>query len=203
MKQPVAVGTRAIYNPATGPYRAPCRPGGKERENAVRRLCEYGRAAVLTVLALTVVPGCPGPAAPPPGDVPVPEPLNLLLPKRMRIHPFSDVTVAPDGTWRIEVRIEAVDAFGDATKMFGEFRFEAYALKPVSTELKGRLMETWDASIMTGKANLVHWDSITRTYVFKLDWDKPSADKQPFVMRAVFASKFSKRFLAEMTFEWD
>ena len=169
----------------------------------MRRLCEYGRGAVLTVLALTMGPGCPGPVAGPPGDVEVPKPLNLLLPKRMRIHPFSGVTVAPDGTWQVEVRIEAVDAFGDATKMFGTFRFEAYALKPRSTELKGLLMETWEASIMDGKANLVHWDGITRTYVFKLGWDKPPGRQQAFVMRAVFTSPYTKRSIAEMTFEWD
>ena len=168
----------------------------------MRRLYTYGRVAVLAVLALAALPGCPGPAAPAPaGNVHVPEPLNLLLPKRMRIHPFSDVITGPDAAQQIEVRIEAVDAFGDATKIFGDFRFEVYAVKPMSTDRRGRLIETWEASIMAGKTNVVHWDSITRTYLFKLDWDKPLPGKQPFVMRAVFTSPFTRRLVAERTFE--
>jgi len=167
----------------------------------VKRPYSYGRGAVLTVLALAALPGCP--PAPQPGDVPVPEPLNLLLPKRMRVHPFSSVTDKADGSQQIEVRVEAVDAFGDSTKMFGELRFEACMLKPRSTDVRGQLLETWDASIMDGKTNLMHWDGITRMYVFKLDWERPQIGKQPFVMRVVFASPFTRRFIAEMTFERD
>ena len=167
----------------------------------MKRLYACGRGAVLTVLALAAIPGCPCPD--PHGDVPVPRPLNLLLPKRMRIHPFSGVTDTAGGSQRIEVRVEAVDAFGDSTKMFGDFRFEAYILKPRSTDRKGRLLETWDASTMDGKTNLMHWDGITRMYVFKLDWEKPQIGKQPFVMRVVFTSPFTRRFTAEMTIERD
>ena len=157
---------------------------------------------LIAVLSLAMLPGCP-PQAPPKGEVPVPEPLNLLLPTRMRIHPFSDVIARGGGIQQIEVRIEAFDAFGDATKMFGEFRFELYALKPRSTDKRGRLIETWDVSIVAGKTNLMHWDGITRTYVFKLDWDKPLAGNPPFVMRAVFSSPFTQRFIAERVFERD
>jgi len=168
----------------------------------VNRSCAYGRGVVLAVLALAAVPGCPN-NAPAPGDVPVPEPMNLLLPKRMRIHPFSDVLDVRRGSQQIEVRIEAVDAFGDPTKMFGEFRFEAYVLKPRSTDRRGRLLETWDVSIMDGKTNLKHWDNVTRMYVFKLDWNRPSIGRQPFVMRVVFTSPFTTRFIVERTFERD
>lgn len=164
----------------------------------MKTLYTCGRGAVLAVLALTVLAGCPKPASP--GKVHVPEPLNLLLPKRVRIHPFSDVTRAPKGALRIEVRIEAVDAFGDATKMFGKFRFEVYALKPRSLDERARLLETWDVSVMGGQENILHWDGITRTYVFKLDWSHPPGRGQPFVMRAIFSSPFTQRFIAERTF---
>jgi len=157
------------------------------------------RIVLLVAASLVVLPGCPPQA--PQGEVPVPEPLGLLLPKRMRIHPFSDVIPRRGGGRQVEVRIEAFDAFGDATKMFGEFRFELYALKPRSSDQRGRLIDTWDVSIMAGETNLVHWDGITRTYVFKLDWDKPLPGNPPFVMRAVFSSPFTERFIAERVFE--
>jgi len=159
------------------------------------------RWAAVAVLALTLLPGCP--VAPPAGEVPVPDPLNLLLPKRIRIHPFSDVIVGPDGVKQVEVRIEAIDSFGDATKMFGEFRFELYTVKPMSIDPKGRLIETWDVSIMDGRTNLLHWDGITRTYVFKLDWDTPLGGRPPLVIRAVFNSPFTQRFITERTLEPD
>lgn len=169
----------------------------------MRRLqaCRRGAALAALVLAAAVLGGCPHRAAP--GKVPVPGPLNLLLPRRMRIHPFSGVINAPKGALQIEVRIEAVDAFGDATKMFGDFRFEVYALRPRDIDKRGRLIETWDVSVMDGKENVLHWDGITRTYVFKLDWARPLPGKRPFVVRAVFDSPFTKRFIAEETFEKD
>ena len=157
------------------------------------------RLALVAGVSLVILPGCPPQA--PKGEVPVPEPLGLLLPKRMRIHPFSDVIARSGGAQQVEVRIEAFDAFGDATKMFGDFRFELYALKPRSTDKRGRLIDSWDVSIMAGEMNLVHWDGITLTYVFKLDWDKPLAGNQPFVMRAVFSSPFTQRFITERVFE--
>jgi len=163
------------------------------------RFAAAARYAVIAVLALTLLPGCP--IGPPSGKVPVPDPVNLLLPTRMRIHPFTDVISGPDGVKRVEVRIEAIDSFGDATKMFGEFRFELYTVKAMSVDPKGRLIETWDVPIMDGKSNLAHWDGITRTYVFKLDWDTPLPGNGPLVIRAVFSSPFTPRYTAERTLE--
>lgn len=171
------------------------------RRTGAGRFVAGARCAAVAVLALTLLPGCP--PRPDPRKVPVPEPMNLLLPKRVRIHPFSDVIAGPDGVKQVEVRIEAIDSFGDATKMFGEFRFELYTVRPMSLDPKGQLIETWDVSIMDGKTNLLHWDGITRTYVFKLEWDTPLPGKPPLVIRALFESPFTPRFTTERTIEPD
>ena len=157
---------------------------------------------LLLTAALGFVAGCP--LGPPPGEVKVPKPINLLLPKEIRFHFFSAMRKTPargvsDGG--IDVRIEAIDSFGDETKAFGTFRFELYAFRPNIADPKGTLINTWELPVLEGTDNLRHWESITRTYLFKLQWDKSILGGQPFVLRAVFSSPFTERLVVEQKFE--
>lgn len=133
---------------------------------------------------------------------PVPSPISLLLPREIRIHPFTGARTFDEagGIKGIDVRIEAVDTYGDATKAFGDFRFELYAYKPNSSDPKDARIAAWAVSLMEPKDNLVHWDNITRTYEFKLQWDKPIAVGQRFVLNAIFASPFTERLFTERVF---
>ena len=135
-------------------------------------------------------------------DQPVPEPINLLLPKSVRIHPFTGTRSFDEagGIRGIDVRIEAVDHYGDPTKAFGQMRFELFRFKPNSTDPKGKRIAVWEESTIAPKKNLVHWDKITRTYEFKLQWDSPIPVGRKFVLQAVFTSPFTERMFAERVF---
>lgn len=140
----------------------------------------------------------------PPSDRPqsIPEPIHLLLPASIRLHPFTGTRTFDEssGIRGVDVRIEAMDRLGDATKAFGEFRFEMYQFVPNSQNPKGDLIATWVEDVFPPRKNLLHWDKITRTYEFKLQWDKPIPVGKRFVLLATFNSPFTERMYAERVF---
>ena len=162
----------------------------------------YCTALIIIMLAATV--GCNesadlNTAA---ADQQVPEPINLLLPKTIRIHPFTGTRDFDQsgGIRGIDVRIEAVDHYGDPTKAFGTMRFELYRFQPNSIDPKGKRIAVWEESTIEPAKNLLHWDKITRTYEFKLQWESPIPVGRKFVLQAVFTSPFSERMFAERVF---
>ena len=159
------------------------------------------RMPALMVLALATLlsPGCQ-PAAP--QAQPVPAPLSLLLPQEIRIHPFTGTRTFDErsGAKGLEVRIEAIDGFGDANKAFGEFRFELYAYKPNSLDPKGPMIAAWPESLTDPQKNLLHWSSIQRAYIFKLQSYEAIPSGRRFVLRAVFSSPYTERLFDEHVF---
>ena len=132
----------------------------------------------------------------------VPKPLDLLLPQKIRLHPFTGTRVfsADGGITGIDVRIEAMDAYDDTGKAFGDFRFELYAYDPYQSDHKGKQLAIWPVDINDPKVNRTHWNSISRTYQFKLAWKHPIPVGQKFVLRAVFQSRFTQRLFDERVF---
>lgn len=132
----------------------------------------------------------------------VPKPIDMLLPVEVRIHPFTGTRTFDEagGVKGIEVRVEAVNGFGDSTAAFGEFAFELYAFKSGDPDPKGDLIYNWQQSLLDAKQNRVHWDPITRTYVFRLQWHKAIPVGQRFVLTASFSSPFTERLYAEHVF---
>ena len=128
-------------------------------------------------------------------------PIDLMLPEAIRVHPFTGRTFAEaGGVTGVDVRIEAIDAFGDATKAFGDFRFEMYNFVPNSLDPKGKRIAVWDESILKPTDNLLHWDKITRMYIFKLQWDRPVPVGKRVVLAATFDSPFTPRLSDERQF---
>lgn len=136
------------------------------------------------------------------GTTPVPAPINLTLPKTISFHPFTGSRVFGEsgGIQGIDARLEAKDAFGDSTKAFGEFRFELYRYRPNSQDARGQQLATWEENLMDPKKNLLHWDSFTRSYEFKLRWDQPIPIGEKFIMVAVFNSPFTERKFTQREF---
>lgn len=132
----------------------------------------------------------------------IPEPINLLLPRTIRIHPFTGTrSFDPAGGIKgIDVRIEAKDGFGDPTKAFGDFRFELYTYIPYSPEPKGKRLAVWHESVIKPKKNLVHWDNIARRYQFKLQWDQGIPVGDRFVLAVTFTSPFTERLYDQRVF---
>jgi hypothetical protein len=100
----------------------------------------------------------------------------------------------------IDVRIETKDSYGDTTRAFGDFRFELYSFRPNSLDPKDAKLATWDVPLTDPNTNLLHWDSITRTYQFRLEWSRPIPVGQRFVLVAVFSSPYTQRTFAERVF---
>ncbi len=132
----------------------------------------------------------------------VPAPIDLLLPQRIRIHPFTGTRTfdAAGGVRGIDVRIEATDAFEDPTKAFGDFRFELYTHEAHGPDPKGRRIAVWRVSLLEARQNVLHWDGIAKRYQFKLKWTHPIPVGQQFVLTATFTSPFSRRLFDERVF---
>ncbi len=140
--------------------------------------------------------------AQPPATGPVPYPVTLMLPKTISIHPFTGTRTFDDagGVKGIDVRIEAKDSYGDTTRAFGDFRFELYTYRPNSLDPKDTKIATWDVPLSDPQTNLRHWDSITRTYQFRLQWSQPIPVGNRFVLVAVFSSPYGQRAFTERVF---
>lgn len=131
----------------------------------------------------------------------IPQPIGLLLPQSIRVHPFTGRTFDESGGISgIDVRIEALDAYGDATKAFGDFRFEMYRHVANSLDPKGEMISTWEESLLEPKANLLHWDKTTRLYTFKLQWESPVPVGRRLVLVASFDSPFTERLADQWEF---
>ena len=140
-------------------------------------------------------------ASPSTRPVEIPAPIALLLPHQVRIHPFTGTrTFHEKGIKGVDVRIEVLDAYGDSTKAFGDFRFEVYAYQQRHVSRKGQQVGAWQESLLDPQRNLVHWDRITRAYEFKLQWDHPIAVGDRFVLVVVFSSPYSQRLFDERVF---
>ena len=145
-----------------------------------------------------------GPAATKPdrAERPVPEPIHLLLPQGIRIHPFSGMrTFDQTGGLRgIDVRIEAIDAYDDSTKAFGKFLFALHRFRPGTPNPRGQRVATWEEDLLDPRKNVRHWDSITRVYKFRLRWDRAIPVGSRFLLTATFSSPFTRRKYAERDF---
>ncbi len=129
-------------------------------------------------------------------------PLSLLLPQRIKIHPFTGTKTFEEfaDAPGIVVRIQLMDSYEDPTKGFGNFRFELYEFRPYSQNPKGKKIDTWEESLMQPKKNLLHWDKITQAYKFKLRQNHEIQAGQKYVLVAIFSSPYSDRLFAERQF---
>jgi hypothetical protein len=148
-----------------------------------------------------VLPACQNASSPNTAQQ-VPQPISLMLPKSIAIHPFTGMRVFDDagGVKGIDVRIEAKDSYGDSTRAFGDYRFELYTFRPNSLDPKDAQIATWEVPLTDPKVNRLHWDNITRTYKFRLQWNQPIPVGQHFVIVVVFSSPLTERMFAERVF---
>jgi hypothetical protein len=129
------------------------------------------------------------------GDIP--SPINLLLPRTLEVHPFTQTSAFSSGDTGIHARVQARDAYGDPTKAFGDFRFELYEFRPHAATPRGQRLATWEVSLTNPEQNITHWDRHTASYEFKLGGipHLPAGRKLVFV--AVYTSPYSPRITAE------
>ena len=98
-----------------------------------------------------------------------------FIPVQIRVHPFTAIEVnREDSTVTLEARVEMLDRLGDVSKGVGDFRFELYRMTRdvYETSADGELLYQWSAEMTTIDQNRQHWDSITRTYLFRLQLER-------------------------------
>jgi hypothetical protein len=171
----------------------------------------HGRGAVLCALAWALfaaaLGGCGsgwGLSRPQATTQPVPAPIELLLPRSINFQGFTGGPRALDPSGQakgIEVHIAAKDAFGDATKAFGDFRFELYDFRKNSSDPKGERLASWEVSTVDQRSNRDHWNEVHRMYEFRLGWNQAVPVGNKLVLVAVYSSPFlGERLFAQHVF---
>jgi hypothetical protein len=88
-------------------------------------------------------------------------------PTAMRLHPLTLVSRDDKaGEDLIEARVEFVDSVGDTAKAVAQFRFELHEEGAAAHDAEPLFV--WAVDLRDLRANALHFDSITRTYLFRL-----------------------------------
>lgn len=166
----------------------------------------------VTVLSLFVVLGAPGCGA----DTRAPRHLDLeplaagprpeaaparqdwpYWPRRMRIHPLTQLATDRDtGHLLIEARIEFLDVHGHTSKGVGLVLID---LHDAGRARQTEPLETWALNLADASVNRDHYDDLTRTYLFRLEFDPRILPERP-ELRAYFRSAEGRRYQADDAF---
>ncbi len=168
----------------------------------MRRAYRFTERVLLASAVAVLLVGCDGGLLPTKGDQAghvekVPQPIDMLLPKTLEIHPFTQTVAFPGSAGGVHARVQARDSFGDATKAFGTIRFELYSFLKQNQRKRGPRVGQWEISIAQPRANLTHWNRHFRSYEFKLACDKPLPTSRRFILVATFTSPFTPRLSAQ------
>ena len=107
-------------------------------------------------------------------------------PTRMRIHPLTSLSLdSNDGDPFIEARIEFKDRFADVVKSDAQFRFELHEGKP--DQGPGKPLRIWNVDLRNLEQNELHWDTVTRTYLFKLTLSNTTVEEGNYLRAYVLS----------------
>ena len=140
-----------------------------------------------------------------PQRIPVPAPLDKLLPDRVTIHPFTGARTFDDAgeVQGFEVRIKVLDDYGDPTKAFGEYLFMLYTYRTQSENPRGERLGMWPESLIDPDKNQLHWDAISQSYKFNLRYRDQLVVGHQYVLEVYFTSPFTERLSAKRVFVAD
>jgi hypothetical protein len=93
---------------------------------------------------------------------------------------------APGAAEGIEVRLQPLDQFGDPTKAIGSYRVEVFEYRPRSGEKRGVRLGHWFVSVLDVDSTRKYYDSVDRSYVFPLLWEKPIAAGTSVIVQATY-----------------
>jgi hypothetical protein len=96
-------------------------------------------------------------------------------PQRMRVHPLSQlVTDRDSGRLLIEARLEFLDAEGHSAKAVGQVLIDLLSRDDPSAPIA-----SWSRDLADRAANRDHFDDLTRTYLFRLEFDAAALPREP------------------------
>jgi hypothetical protein len=98
-------------------------------------------------------------------------------PRRMRIHPLTQFATNRDtGQLIIEARIEFFDEHGHTCKGVGQVLLDLHA---TGSGRNSEPLETWALDLVDPAVNYDHYDELTRTYLFRLEFDPRVLPERP------------------------
>jgi hypothetical protein len=146
-------------------------------------------------------PGDPKLPTPPGGARPNAVWSTMFMPANLVIGFFTrsrDFDGAP-GDDGLEVRLQPVDQFGDPTKAVGSYRIEVYEYRVHSTDKRGVRLGHWFVPVLDIESNRKYYDSVDRSYVFPLLWDKPIKAGTSVIVQATYypPAGFQQKLVAQ------
>ena len=113
----------------------------------------------------------------------------------LRVYP-STRFVESDSRTILEARIELRDQMGDTVKAAGDVGVELFTADDGSRRTGQRLYR-WDVSMQTLADQRLYFDSVTRTYLFRLETADGQVAHQPTMLRVAFTRASDGRRLQD------
>lgn len=159
-------------------------------------------AILFCIVVFATIAGCSGPQS---GNATAPEAIQDTLPEKITIHSFSEPQTDSSGKKisSIDLRLVAEDAYGDATKALGTFRFEMYSFRRHNLDPRDERITTWTIQALEKQTNTLYYDDISRMYRFNLRLPQAIPADKRFVIVAVFQSPYTKRLMDTRRFNVD
>lgn len=99
------------------------------------------------------------------------EPVWNFRAAQIRVYPSSRFKLR-EGAAVLDLRLELTDDMGDAVKAVGQAQVELYQGGEPNRPSLDRKLYVWQIPLRTLTHQRMHWDSITRAYVFQLVLDE-------------------------------
>lgn len=150
--------------------------------DVIRRAVLIACAAAICV----VVAGCSA-ATVREGDSEVAAYVKLMMPKSIKIQPYSftrPISFANDGNPDgLEVVVAAYDFLDDPVKVFGTFHFELYKQRPASSDPFGERVGFWPVKIDSHEALAAYRDRSSPFFLcFPLKLEKSPLEPGPYIL---------------------
>ena len=129
------------------------------------------------------------------GQIPQAPGLHLLMVKEINILPETQVADlthqgSPSG---FEVEIEALDHFGDRTKLVGRLLFELFDYRAAHSDRRNLTRTAfWQANVESADDCLRFWDRFRRTYHFNLVWPKAPEVGRKYIFQVTYLSPWGE-----------
>lgn len=136
------------------------------------------------------------------GDLRMPPAARLLLARQINVLPMTQVADwNNDGTLDgFEVQVEALDHFGDPTKLVGKLFFELYAFRAAHADRRSlKRAAYWEVNIETVDDLRRFWDRFNRTYHFNLVWPQAPEIGRKYIFQITYVAPWGEVFEAQRT----
>lgn len=125
-----------------------------------------------------------------------------VKPVRMRIYPSTRFVQSGDDSI-LEARVELFDEMDDSVKGVGRFRIELFDRPRGGNPGVGQRRYSWDISVLTLDDQRRYYDTITRSYLFRLKLEDQTTARQETVLQATFISPDGQRLEARSDLPFD